>query len=94
MGIGLSQKRLAQSESSRQARYDSGIVRVLAPILERSAASELGNRFLWCGRILTILYELEPNEATTIGIVSSSQLWGGVSSMSSHQYWEVQQPVR
>jgi hypothetical protein len=45
MGIGPSQKRLAPSESSCQARYDSGIVLVLAPILERSAASELGNRF-------------------------------------------------
>jgi hypothetical protein len=76
MGIGPSQKRLAPSQSSRQAGYDSGIVRVLAPILEKSADSQLGNRFSWRGRILTILYELEPNEATTIGIVSSSQLWG------------------
>ena len=45
MGIGPSQTRLPPSESSRRAGYAGGIVHVLAPMLVRSAASEVGNRF-------------------------------------------------
>ena len=45
MGIGPGQTKLPPSESSHRAGYGGGIVRVLAPILGRSAASEVGNRF-------------------------------------------------
>ena len=45
MGIGLSQTKETPSESSRRARYGGGIVCVLALILGRLAASEVGNRF-------------------------------------------------
>src|ERR1700709_2434860 len=91
MSIGPSQAKLLPSESSHRAGYEAGIVRVLAPILGRSAASEKGNRFSCWWRKLSVLhgYWSEPNETTTIRIVSSSWIWGSYRPyIGTASWWE------